>query len=180
MQRPVGFPPKQGLYDPKNEHDACGIGFVVNIKGEKSNKIVRQALTSLECLDHRGARGSDENTGDGAGILMQIPHAFLSHACYGHGIRLGEPGTYGVGMLFLPQDTAGQTRCEQAVEEIVLAEGQEVIGWRPVPVNPAPLGATAKACMPVVKQVFIKRADDIADDLAFERKLYIIRRRAEN
>jgi glutamate synthase domain-containing protein 1 len=180
MQRPVGFPAKQGLYDPRNEHDACGIGFVVNIKGEKSNKIVRQALTALECLDHRGARGSEENTGDGAGILMQIPHAYLSHACYGHGIRLGDPGSYGVGMIFLPQDSAGQKRCEQAIHEIVSSEGLDVIGWRTVPVNPEPLGKTARDCMPVVRQVFIDRGDYIADDLAFERKLYVIRRRVEN
>jgi glutamate synthase domain-containing protein 2/glutamate synthase domain-containing protein 1/glutamate synthase domain-containing protein 3 len=180
MQRPVGFPAKQGLYDPRNEHDACGIGFVVNIKGEKSNTIVRQALTCLECLDHRGARGSEDNTGDGAGILMQIPHAYLSHACYGHGIKLGDPGSYGVGMIYLPQDSAGQKRCEQALHEIVTSEGLTVIGWRTVPVNPEPLGKTARDCMPLVRQIFIDRGEDIDDDLAFERKLYVIRRRAEN
>jgi len=100
----IGFPPKQGLYNPQFEHDACGIGFVVNIKGKKSHTIVEQALTILENLDHRGARGCEEATGDGAGILFQIPHAFFRHTCAALGIRLPDAGQYGVGMVFLPPD----------------------------------------------------------------------------
>src|SRR5213594_1070011 len=179
MKKP-GFPPKQGLYDPKFEHDACGVGFVVNIKGDKSRQIVEQALTVLENLDHRGACGCEENTGDGAGILLQVPHAFFQHACEGLGIRLPEPGQYGVGMIFLPPDRDERQRCEQTLEEIIASEGQRLLGWRKVPTDNIYLGETAKSCEPFVRQVFIGRGESIKDDLAFERKLYLIRRRAEN
>jgi len=108
-----GLPPKQGLYDPRFEHDACGIGFVVNIKGKKSHQIVEQALTALQNLDHRGARGCEEETGDGAGILVQVPHAFLQRACAEIGVQLPEPGQYGVGMIFLPPDPAQRQLCVQ-------------------------------------------------------------------
>src|SRR5213594_3639250 len=179
MKKP-GFPPKQGLYDPKFEHDACGVGFVVNIKGDKSRQIVEQALTVLENLDHRGACGCEENTGDGAGILLQIPHAFFQHACEGLGIRLPEPGQYGVGMIFLPPDRDERQRCEQTLEEIIASEGQRLLGWRKVPTDNMYLGETAKSYEPFVRQVFIGRGEAVKDDLAFERKLYVIRRRAEN
>jgi glutamate synthase (ferredoxin) len=175
-----GYPRKQGLYDPRFEHDACGIGFVVNIKGEKSHEIVQQALTVLQNLDHRGACGCEDNTGDGAGILLQVPHAFLQHACNGIGFQLPRPGQYGVGMLFLPPDREQRHQCERRFEEIVRQEGQEIIGWRSVPTDNLYLGETAKSREPFIRQVFIKRSPDLHDDLAFERKLYIIRRRAEN
>ena len=175
-----GIPPKQGLYDPKFEHDACGIGFVVNIKGKKSHEIVEQALTVLQNLDHRGACGCEENTGDGAGILLQIPHDFLQHVCEGLGFQLPKPGQYGVGMIFLPPDRDLRHQCEEMLEEIVASEGQQVLGWRSVPTDNMYLGDTAKSCEPSIRQIFIGRNASIQDDMAFERKLYVIRRRAEN
>ncbi len=175
-----GYPPKQGLYDPRFEHDACGVGFVVNIKGEKSREIVEQALTVLENLDHRGACGCEENTGDGAGILMQVPHAFFSEACEGLGFQLPDEGEYGVGLIFLPDHREQRRRFEKIIEEMIVAEGQRVLGWRKVPTDNLYLGETAKASEPFVRQVFIGRGDNLNDDLAFERKLYVIRRRAEN
>jgi glutamate synthase domain-containing protein 2/glutamate synthase domain-containing protein 1/glutamate synthase domain-containing protein 3 len=175
-----GYPPKQGLYDPRFEHDACGIGFVVNIKGEKSHEIVQQALTVLQNLDHRGACGCEDNTGDGAGILLQVPHAFLQHACEGIGLQLPRPGQYGVGMIFLPRAREQRHQCERRFEDIVRREGQEVLGWRSVPTDNMYLGETAKSREPFIRQVFIKRSADLHDDLAFERKLYVIRRQAEN
>ncbi|MBI3248654.1 MAG: glutamate synthase large subunit [Deltaproteobacteria bacterium] len=173
-------PQKQGLYDPQFEHDACGVGFVVNLKGEQSHTIVAQALTVLENLDHRGACGCEENTGDGAGILLQVPHAFFQEACAGLGFALPKPGHYGVGMLFLPIEREQRRQCEQILEDIVRSEGQEVIGWRKVPTDNLYLGETAKSCEPFVRQIFIRRNPAMQDDLAFERKLYVIRRRAEN
>jgi glutamate synthase (ferredoxin) len=175
-----GWPEKQGLYDPRFEHDACGVGFVVNIKGERSHEIIEQALTVLENLDHRGACGCEENTGDGAGILMQIPHGFLRDACAGLGFQLPDPGEYGVGMIFLPDQREQRLQFEKIIEGIVVEEGQRLLGWRKVPTDNIYLGETAKASEPFVRQVFIGRADSIDDDLAFERKLYVIRRRAEN
>jgi len=175
-----GLPEKQGLYDPRFEHDACGVGFVVNIKGEKSHEIVEQALTVLENLDHRGACGCEENTGDGAGILMQVPHVFLKEACAGLGFQLPEPGDYGVGMIFFPDHRQQRTQFEKIIESIVKEEGQQCLGWRKVPTDNLYLGDTAKASEPFVRQVFIGRSADLKDELAFERKLYVIRRRAEN
>ncbi len=168
---------EQGLYNPRHEHDACGMGFVVNIKGKQSNKIINQALTVLHNLDHRGATGSESNTGDGAGILIQIPHKFLQHSCEGIGIDLPERGRYGVGMIFLPGQREDRLPCEKIAEEIVEEEGQKVLGWRKVPTNNFYLGKTAKLSEPSVRQIIIGRSEDITDELAFERKLYIIRRR---
>jgi len=173
-------PLAQGLYDPRHEHDACGVGFVVNIKGRKSNAIVRDALTALVNLRHRGACGCEANTGDGAGILMQMPHEFLKHAARAARIALPGPAEYGVGQIFLPQDASGRRQCEQVFEQIVAEEGQRVLGWRTVPTRNDALGATAKASEPFVRQVFIGRSAKLQDDAAFERKLYVIRRRAEN
>ena len=173
-----GHPPRQGLYDPRHEHDACGIGFVVNIKGTRSNQLVRQALTVLVNLDHRGASGAEANTGDGAGILLQIPHRFLQQACRGLGIVLPDPGQYGTGTVFLPPDRDERHTCERVFEEMVEAEGQELLGWRTVPTDNRYLGTTAKIGEPFVRQVFIGRSPDIADDQAFERRLFRIRRRA--
>ncbi|MGE5618906.1 MAG: glutamate synthase large subunit [Sphingomonadaceae bacterium] len=176
---PAGFPPKQGLYDPQWERDACGIGFVVNIKGKKSNEIVRQAITVLTNLTHRGACGCEPNTGDGAGILLQIPHAFFQKVCAQEFIRLPAPGQYGVGMVFLSPNEADRRACERKLEAIVAEEGQVPLGWRTVPTNDWSLGDTARAAEPVVRQIFVGRNPDLADDMAFERKLYVIRRRAE-
>lgn len=174
-----GLPPKQGLYDPQFEHDACGIGFVANIKGRKSNEIVRQALTILLNLDHRGGQGSETNTGDGAGILMQIPHAFLARECASLDIQLPEPGQYGVGMLFLPVDAEERAACEQKLAEIIAEEGQVLLGWRTVPTDNSTLGEMARKAQPFIRQVFIAAASPNMDRMAFERKLYVIRKRAE-
>jgi glutamate synthase (ferredoxin) len=173
-------PPKQGLYDPQFEHEACGVGFVVNMKGRKSHTIVRQALQVLLNLDHRGACGCEVNTGDGAGILMQTPHAFLKEVTAKEKISLPGAGEYGVGMVYLPHDAGQRGECEKIFGDIVAEEGQRVLGWRTVPTNNASLGATARASEPFMRQVFIARNPQLTDDLAFERKLYVIRKRVEN
>ncbi len=180
IDRLTGLPRKQGLYDPSFEHDACGVGFVANVKGKKSHEIIRQGLEILVNLDHRGACGCEVNTGDGAGILFQMPHAFLKKAAADSRIQLPEPEHYGVGMLFLPPDAADRARCESIFEKIVAEEGQIFLGWRSVPTNNTTLGDTAKASQPVVRQPFIRRSADLKDALAFERRLYVIRKRAEN
>jgi glutamate synthase (ferredoxin) len=175
----TGLPPKQGLYDPQFEHDACGVGFVVNIKGKKSHKIIRDALTVLINLNHRGACGCEANTGDGAGILMQIPHGFFKEVSRKDKIKLPPLGEYGVAMVFLPRDANERRTCEKMFENIVVEEGQKFLGWRTVPTNNSTLGATARAGEPCVQQAFIKRNPKLEDELAFERKLYVIRKRAE-
>jgi glutamate synthase (NADPH) large chain len=175
----TGLPRKQGLYDPQFEHDACGIGFVVNIKGKKSHEIVRQALKILVNLSHRGGCGCEENTGDGAGILLQIPHAFLKSACTETGISLPDIGQYGVGMVFLPNEENMRVRCEKKIEAIVREEGQTVLGWRTVPINTASLGNMARSNMPYIRQILIGSNPNLKDELSFERKLYVIRKRAE-
>lgn len=169
-----------GLYDPRFEHDSCGVGFVVNVKGEKSHLIIQQALTVLMNLRHRGACGCEENTGDGAGILIQIPHTFLKSACLGLGIHLPSAGEYGVGMVFLSPNTKERKSAEKIFEQIVRDEGQHFLGWRTVVTDNGDLGLTARKGEPFVRQIFIGRSAKIKDDLDFERKLYIIRRRVEN
>ncbi|HXU00964.1 MAG TPA: glutamate synthase central domain-containing protein, partial [Polyangia bacterium] len=175
-------PSAQGLYDPRHEHDACGVGFVVDLKGRKSPAIVKNALEVLLNLEHRGACGCEKNTGDGAGILMQIPHRFLSAACAGR-INLPAAGQYGVGVVFLPHDPGSRAACEHLFEKVVRDEGQTFLGWREVPTDNSMIGPTAKRSQPVIKQLFIGRnANDphCKDDDAFERKLYVIRRRARH
>src|SRR3984885_13900592 len=172
-------PHKQGLYDPAFEKDACGTGFVVDIQGRKSHKIVQQALQALDNLRHRGACGCEENTGDGAGILMQIPHTFLKSATKKAGFELPSFGEYGVGMAFLPQAAADQKECQKRLETIIQEEGQKFLGWRTVPTNNSMIGETAKSSEPVVKQFFVGRNSKLQDDIAFERKLYVIRKLAE-
>ncbi len=169
----------RGLYDPRFEHDACGIGFVVNVKGQKSNDVVRQALTVLLNLTHRGATGAEATTGDGAGILLQLPHAFFRKVCADAGIQLPGPGEYGVGMVYLPGDEAGRLECERRLEAIAAEEGQCVLGWRTVPTDGSSLGKTARSAEPLVRQFFVGRDPRLGDGMAFERKLYVIRRRAE-
>jgi glutamate synthase (ferredoxin) len=167
------------LYDPRFEHDACGVGFVVNIKGKKSHKIIRDALTVLVNLNHRGACGCEANTGDGAGILLQMPHGFFKEVSPKDKIKLPPLGGYGVAMVFLPRDPNERRTCETLFENIVVEEGQRFLGWRTVPTNNASLGATARASEPCVQQAFIRRDPRLEDDMAFERKLYVIRKRAE-
>ncbi len=173
-------PPAQGLYDPRHEHDACGVGFVVDLKGRKSSSIVRNGLEILLNLEHRGASGCEKNTGDGAGILMQVPHRFLVEACAAIRIKLPAAGEYGVGVVFLPHDPGSRAACEHLFEKVVRDEGQTFLGWREVPVDNSMLGQTAKRSQPVIKQLFVGRGPDITDGDAFERKLYVIRRRARH
>ncbi len=172
------LPAKQGLYDPQFEHDACGVGFIVHMKGNKSHDIVTQALTMLVNLDHRGACGCETNTGDGAGILMQVPHKFLKKVAAAENIALPEAGQYGVGMIYSSPDPTARAKSRQIFKEIVEEEGLQVLGWRDVPTDNASLGNTAKSSEPVMAQVFIQRSADLADDLAFDRKLYVIRKRS--
>jgi glutamate synthase (ferredoxin) len=174
------MPPAQGLYDPAREHDACGVGFVVDIKGRKSHAIVSQALTVLKNLLHRGACGCEPNTGDGAGILIQMPHAFLARECARLGIPLPGPGHYGAGLVFLPRDPKQAEECQRAFAEIIREEGQTLLGWRDVPTDDSPVGPTARSVEPVFKQVFIGRGPAVPDRAAFERKLYVIRKRVEH
>ncbi|MEQ1590594.1 MAG: glutamate synthase-related protein [Gallionella sp.] len=174
------LPVQQGLYDPRQERDACGVGFVAHIKGKKSHDMVSQGLQILENLTHRGAVGADPLAGDGAGILLQIPDAFLRAQCATHNITLPAVGGYGVGMLFLPRDAAGRAACEQIIADKIAAEGQQLLGWRDVPVNSAILGESVKLVEPVVRQVFIAQGKNCADTDAFERKLFVIRKTAEH
>jgi glutamate synthase (ferredoxin) len=174
------IPGKQGLYDPQYEHDSCGVGFVVDVHGRKSHDLVTRAIQVLLNLQHRGACGCETTTGDGAGILLQTPHRFLARECDRLGIRLPAPGEYGVGMVFLPGDANERRHCEQLFEQIVREEGQQVLGWRDVPVDNTPIGATARRTEPAFRQIFIGRAGTFHDPLGFERKLYVIRRRVEN
>ncbi len=172
-------PGKSGLYDPRFEHDACGTGFVADMHGRQSHTIVDQALTVLENMSHRGAAGSEPNTGDGAGILLQIPHKFFTKVSQQLNIQLPKRGQFAVGMIFLPTDREQRLACEKRFEQIVAAEGQTVLGWRDVPTDNSALGATAVACEPCMRQIFIRRSPALKDDMAFERKLYIIRKLAE-
>ena len=178
-QRPPGAPLKQGLYDPQFEHDACGLGFVVNIKGKKSHQTVSDALQILVNLDHRGAVGSEANTGDGAGILLQIPHDFLAAQAVSLGFSLPVPGHYGVGMMFLPKNPSQREAVQSAIAAIIAAEGQTLLGWRAVPVDNTALGKSAVAAEPFMAQMFIARSAALKDEAAFERKLYVIRKIAE-
>jgi len=175
-----GLPPKQGLYDPQYEKDACGMGFVAHIKGIKSHTIVRQALTVLENMEHRGGQGSEPNTGDGAGILIQIPHGFFAREMAKADVMLPAEGDYAVGMIFFPQEADVREEQERRLEAIIAEEGQTLLGWRTVPTNDEKLGESALAAKPYVRQVFIGRAAGLEGELPFERKLYVIRKRAEH
>ena len=176
---PNGLPPAQGLYDPSREHDACGVGFVCHMKGKRSHQIVRDALQILENLDHRGAC-VEENTGDGAGILIQTPHAFLAKAAKAAGFELPAAGQYGVANVFTSRDAKARAASQAKFEEVAAAEGLPVLGWRDLPCDNSTLGKSAKASEPWVRQVFVKRNPALKDDLAFERKLYVLRKVAHN
>ena len=169
----------QGLYSAADEHDACGVGFVAHIRGQRSHSIVRSALQILENLDHRGAVGADELMGDGAGILIQLPDALYREEMAAAGVTLPPPGEYGVGMIFLPKEQASRMACEQEMERAIRAEGQIFLGWRDVPINAEmPMSPTVRAKEPVIRQVFIGRGNDVIVQDALERKLYVIRKTA--
>ena len=172
-------PPRQGLYDPQLERDACGVGMICDIQGGASHGIVQTALDMAVNLTHRGACGCDATTGDGAGILMQLPDAFLRRVCGDLGFDLPEAGAYGTGLFFLPPDAAQRARCRAMFEAAVKEQGQSLIGWRPVPVNHAAIGGLALSVEPVIRQVFVGRGAGLADARAFERKLYVIRKLTE-
>ena len=176
-----GVPEQQGLYNPSNEHDACGVGFVAHIKGQKSYSIIEQGLLILKNLDHRGAVGADSLMGDGAGLLIQIPDQLFRPEMEKQGITLPRIGDYGVGMVFLPKESASRLACQEEIERAVRAEGQLVLGWRDVPINrDMPMSPTVRAREPIMRQVFIGRGADVMVTDALERKLYVIRRRAAN
>ena len=172
---------QHGMYSAANEHDACGVGFVAHIKGKKTHDIIKSGLLILENLDHRGAVGADALMGDGAGILIQIPDAFFRDEMKKQGVTLPPVGEYGVGMVFLPKENASRLACEQEIERAVKAEGQQVLGWRDVPVNLAmPMSPTVRAKEPMIRQIFIGRGADIMVTDALERKLYVIRKRSSH
>jgi len=176
----MGFPEPQGLYNSRNEHDACGVGFVAHIKGEKTHAIITQALEILKNIDHRGAVGADPLLGDGAGILIQIPDALLRDWAKGAGLTLPAEGDYAVAMCFLPQDQAARDFVIDHFEKFVVKEGQKLVGWRDVPVNLDGLGKTVIESMPVIRQLIIERGENTPDQDAFERKLLAIRKQVQN
>tara|TARA_Y100001935_G_scaffold255490_1_gene268897 strand:+ start:2331 stop:6953 length:4623 start_codon:yes stop_codon:yes gene_type:complete len=170
------LPPKHGLYDPANEHDACGVGFVAHIKGKKSHEIVKHGLTILERLHHRGAVGADPRAGDGAGMLLQIPDKFFRKVV---DFKLPKEGSYAVGMVFLPQTIESRNFAEKKIEEILKDEGQILLGWREVPVDNTGLGESVLPTEPKIKQIFIEKGKNCSDQNSFERKLFVIRKQAE-
>ncbi len=167
---------QQGLYDPKFEHDACGTGFITNINGKKSHQIIQNALTILENMEHRGACGCDPDSGDGAGILMQIPHEFFLEECNELEIDLKEPGQYGVGMMFLPKDSLAKKAIRKIITDCAAQLNIPILGFRKVPVNSSVIGETARAVEPLVKQLFVAKPEHVKDNDEFERKLYVLRR----
>ena len=174
------LPKEQGLYDPRFEHDSCGVGFVCDIKGRKSNEIVRQGLAVLERLAHRGATGADPKTGDGAGLLLQIPHEFYAAECDTLKINLPALGEYGTGLIFLPTDDKERKFCKEIFTKEIKEAGQKLLGWRGVPVDNKDIGRAARETEPVIEQVFIASNKEIKEQLDFERNLYVIRKKIEN
>ena len=175
-----GLPQAQGLYDPSMEHDACGIGFIANINGEKNHGILEDALTLLKRLDHRGARGADEDTGDGAGVMAQIPHEYFNRECQVLGFALPAEGEYAVGMVFMHRHDSFRQVQTDMMNEIVEKNGLNVLGWRQVPIDKSHVGEAARKIMPRFVQIFIGKNGLDLDEMAFERKLYVIRKQAEN
>jgi glutamate synthase (NADPH/NADH) large chain len=181
-QERFGFPARQGLYDPANERDSCGVGFVAHIKGQRSHQMVLDADHILRRMNHRGACGCEANTGDGAGILTALPHEFLTQVAKTDlGQDLPAPGRFAAGLVFLPTIAAERAKCKAVVERVVAEQGQRLVGWRPVPVQPdkADIGPTARDAMPVIEQLFVAAGDGLEGD-AFERQLYLIRKRASH
>src|SRR5208337_2842999 len=173
-------PRAQGLYDPAKEHDSCGVGFVADMKNRKSHDILEKGLQILVNLDHRGAVGADPTLGDGCGVLTQIPHRFFAPECAKLGFELPEPGHYAIGQFFMPRDGEARKRVRNIVEEVISAEGQKVLGWRDATVDNSGLGERVKAVEPLVQQIFIGRAANLATEDDFERRLYIIRKVVSN
>ncbi|MBV30358.1 MAG: glutamate synthase subunit alpha, partial [Actinobacteria bacterium] len=172
----VNLPVAQGLYDPANEHDACGVAFVVDMNGQKSHEMVQNGLKCLFNLDHRGATGAEANVGDGAGILIQIPHEYFTSVCE---FKLPAPGYYAAGMAFLPSENTAAAAA--AIEQIVESEGLHVIGWREVPTDPSTLGSFAVDAMPVFRTLFMgDPTDEPIHSLELERRSFIIRKRIEH
>jgi glutamate synthase (NADPH/NADH) large chain len=176
----MGYPSTQGLYDARNEHDACGVGFVANIKGRKSHEIIERGLQLLINLDHRGAVGADPLVGDGAGCLIQIPDALLRNWAETAGVELPPPGQYAVAMCFLPQDGAARDLMVERFEHFIRVEGQALLGWRDVPVSTQGLGKTVLAQMPIIRQAILASGPQVKDQDAFERKLLAIRKQTQN
>ncbi|MBI4310862.1 MAG: glutamate synthase subunit alpha, partial [Chloroflexi bacterium] len=168
-----------GLYLPETEHDACGVGIVADILGRKSHRMVDMGLEVLDHLAHRGACGCDPKTGDGGGMLLQMPHGFFKQRAADAGVTLPEPGRYGVGMVFLPWGADDRAACQSVIEETIKEEGQAFLGWRDVPVDSTGIGVIAQDSEPVIRQVFVGRNPGLADHDAFERKLYVIRKVVE-
>ena len=166
----------KGLYNPSFEHDNCGIGAVVNIKGKKSHATVEDALKIVENLEHRAGKDAEGKTGDGVGIMLQISHKFFQKAVKPLGFLIGSERDYGVGMFFFPQDEFKRNESKKMFEIIVEKEGMEFLGWREVPTNPKVLGSKALECMPCIMQAFVKRPEDVEKGLDFDRKLYVARR----
>ncbi|MFT3745328.1 MAG: glutamate synthase large subunit [Pyrinomonadaceae bacterium] len=173
------FTDDYGLYDPQFEHDSCGVGLIADIHGRKTHQIVKDCLSMLCRMEHRGARGAEENTGDGAGILTQIPHHFFADECSRLGFDLPEAGEYAVGMFFMPQDEEKRELCQNILLNTIEEEGQSFLGWRDVPTDNLTLGETAKASQPFIRQIFIGKGDNVIDNAHFERKLFVIRRWAK-
>ncbi|WP_425515531.1 glutamate synthase large subunit [Microvirga antarctica] len=178
--RDPGFPQKQGLYDPAQEKDSCGVGFIAHMKNLKSHTIVEQGLAILENMDHRGAVGADPKSGDGCGILVQIPHTFFAAECAKLGIWLPDAGEYGVGHLFMPRDPEGVALVEEIVTKAIADEGLQFLGWRDVPVDPSDLGDSIKASEPLHRQIFVGKGKATDDEDAFERKLFLARKVISN
>lgn len=169
-------PAAQGMYDPRYEHDACGVGFVATLTGEPSHDLVEQGLTVLRNLEHRGATGSDPDTGDGAGILLQVPDAFLRESVP---FALPDAGSYAVGIAFLPAEGSASADAVSHIETLASEEGLRVLGWRDVPVAPDLLGAGARATMPLLRQLFVSAADGARSGIALDRLAFVLRKRAE-
>jgi glutamate synthase (NADPH/NADH) large chain len=176
----MAYPGKQGLYDPGNEHDACGVGFIANIKGLKTHDIVSRGLEILHNIDHRGAVGADPLVGDGAGILIQIPDSLFRAWASGAGVDLPQPGDYGVAMCFLPRDAEAEAAAVHQLERFIAKEGQILLGWRDVPVTLDGMGQTVLDEMPTIRQCFVGRGANVKDQDAFERKLLAIRKQTQN
>ena len=178
----AGLPAKTGLYDPANEHDACGVGMIANINNEKSHRIIADGLRILENLEHRGAVGADPKAGDGAGILLQIPHDFFASEATRLGFKLPDAGDYGVGFVFMPRDPAVRERIEHIFFKAAAEENLDVLGWRDVPVNSSVLGESVKPTEPFHRQVFVARGPGFrdTDPLSFARKLYVMRKVVSN
>ena len=172
-------PTKQGLYDPQFEHEACGVGLVANTRGTKSHEIITQGLEVLINLGHRGASGADPETGDGAGVIFQMPHEFFAKECASLGIALPALGSYGVGTVFLPQEQDQRATCERVIERVIQDEGQVFLGWRDVPVSSEAIGTLAAQVMPTIRQFFVTRAADSEDRVPLELRLYVLRKQIE-